>query len=129
MNMFATSNSAARGVRCALRFAVTLLVCSGFNLLLTHADTADLKPADRARFTARAKEIFAEAEKLHAASPTNTDAAWKFSRAAFDRADYSTNDAERAAIAVQGIDACRKVLVRDSKSAPAHYYLGMDLGQ
>jgi tetratricopeptide (TPR) repeat protein len=42
---------------------------------------------------------------------------------------HATNNAERAALAVQGIDACRQALAHDPKSAPAHFYLGMNLGQ
>lgn len=63
------------------------------------------------------------------AEPTNAVAAWEFARACFDRAEYATNDTERVAIAEQGIAACRQLIARDAKSAPAHYYLGMNLGQ
>lgn len=61
--------------------------------------------------------------------PTNHVAIWEFARAGFDRAEFATNDTERAALAVLGIDACRKLIARDPKSAPGHYYLGMNLGQ
>ena len=36
---------------------------------------------------------------------------------------------QRAALAEQGIAACRQAIARESNSAPAHYYLGMNLGQ
>ena len=56
-------------------------------------------------------------------------AAWQFARACYDFADFATNDTERATLAVQGIAACRQLLARQPKSAPGHYYLGMNLGQ
>lgn len=69
------------------------------------------------------------AQKRFETEPTNSTVAWEFARAAFDRAEFATNDTERAALADQGISACQGVLTRDPKSAPAHYYLGMNLGQ
>lgn len=83
----------------------------------------------RARFAARAAERFAEAQARFKASPTNVMVAWEFARAAFDRAEFATNHAERAALGEQGIAAARQALARDSNCAPAHYYLGMNLGQ
>lgn len=67
--------------------------------------------------------------KAYEAEPTNNVAAWKFAHAAFARGEFATNDTERAAIAVQGISACRKVIQRDPKCAEAYYYLGLNLGQ
>ncbi len=60
---------------------------------------------------------------------TNTEAGWLLGRATFDRADLATNDVERASFAEQGIAACEAGVAHDPKSAPAHYYLGMNLGQ
>jgi tetratricopeptide (TPR) repeat protein len=85
--------------------------------------------AQTASFAARAREIFVGAQKRLLAEPTNAVAAWEFARACFDRAEYATNDAERAIVAEQGIVACRRLLARQTGSAPAHYYLGMNLGQ
>ena len=87
---------------------------------------AEVKPAS---FAVRAREIFAAAQKRHLAEPTNAVAAWEFARACFDRAEYATNDTERVIIADQGIAACRRLVARQTGSAPAHYYLGMNLGQ
>jgi hypothetical protein len=52
--------------------------------------------------------------------------AWQAGRAAFDHAEFATNDARRSAIAAEGITACRLSLAR-SNSAPAHYYLALNL--
>jgi hypothetical protein len=59
-------------------------------------------------------------------NPTN---AWQFARAAFDFAEFSTNDTQRADLARQGIAACRALVARDPKIAAGHYYLAMNLGQ
>lgn len=60
------------------------------------------------------------------ANPTN---AWKFGRAAFDYAEFSTNDIQRASLARQGIAACRLAIARNDKIGAGHYYLAMNLGQ
>jgi hypothetical protein len=80
-------------------------------------------------FAQRAAQKYAAAQDRRHAEPTNDVAAWEFARTAFDRAEFATNDTERATLAVQGIAACRESLARDPKSAPAHYYLGLNLGQ
>ena len=41
----------------------------------------------------------------------------------------ATNRTERAEIAEQGVAACQRALTVNSNSAPAHYYLGLNLGQ
>ena len=55
--------------------------------------------------------------------------AWEFGRTCFDLADFATNDTQRAELAKEGIAACRQALAQDTNSAPAHYYLGLNLGQ
>jgi hypothetical protein len=81
------------------------------------------------KFAARAETEFHRAQiqfQSDAGNPTN---AWQFARACYDFADFATDDVERATIAVQGVAACRQLIARDPKSAPAHYYLAMNLGQ
>ncbi len=80
-------------------------------------------------FAARAEVEFHRAQ-IEFQSNTNVSAtAWEFARACFDFADFATNDVERVVIARQGIAACRQLIAREPESAPAHYYLAMDLGQ
>lgn len=95
------------------------------------ASTACADPSNtgKARLVARAREVYSTAQARFEAEPTNVGAAWQFARAAFDRAEFATNDTERATLAGQGITACRGALARDPRSAAAHYYLGMNLGQ
>ena len=59
----------------------------------------------------------------------NVEAAWQFARACFDLAEFKTKNAERADIAQHGIAAAKLAVSRASNSAPAHYYLGMNIAQ
>jgi len=79
-------------------------------------------------FAARAEKAFRLAQ-IQFAQTTNDAAAWQFARACFDFADFAPNDTQRAAIARQGIAACRKLLARETNSAPGRYYLAMNYGQ
>jgi tetratricopeptide (TPR) repeat protein len=80
-------------------------------------------------FAARAEAEFHRAQARFQSATTDSTNAWQFARACYDLADFATNDTQRAAIAIQGIAACRQIIAHEPKSAPAHYYLGMDLGQ
>ena len=80
-------------------------------------------------FAARAGKEFLRRQAALAAAPDDPTNCWQFARACFDWADFATNDAQRADIANQGIEAARHLIARDPKSAAAHYYLGMDDGQ
>jgi|GEM_PF-1409395 len=63
---------------------------------------------------------------------TNTssaEAAWNFGRACFDMSTLQKDTAEEAKYAQEGIDATRAAVTLAPNSAPAHYYLGMDMGQ
>jgi len=94
--------------------------------------TAGIVFADDAQnkiFAARAGAEFHRAQNQFQSHPENPTNAWHFAGTCYDFADFATNDAERAAIANQGIDACRQLLARDPKIAAAHYYLAMNLGQ
>lgn len=85
--------------------------------------------ADPADFAEHIRREYTAAQQRYLAESTNAMAAWTFARASFDRAELATNKTERAAIAQQGIQAGRQLIARDPKSAPGHYYLGMNLGQ
>ena len=83
------------------------------------------------RFNASARfhRLYRESQRHWRQDPHNAEAAWKFARACFDWADLATNDDERAAIAEEGIAASRRALELRPRSAAAHYYLGLNLGQ
>jgi len=80
-------------------------------------------------FAGRAEVEFHRAQRQFQSNTNNPETAWQFARACFDFADFATNKTERAAIANQGIAACRQLIARGTNAAAAHYYLGMDLGQ
>jgi tetratricopeptide (TPR) repeat protein len=78
---------------------------------------------------AEAATQFALARQQSEQDPHNPQAGWQFGRACFDLAEFATNHSQRAQLAHEGITACQKALTVNSNSAPAHYYLGMNLGQ
>ena len=109
------------------RATVCLLGC--LTVLAGLNPTAADVPATKADFAARAERAFRLAQTRYQTAPSDATAAWQFGRACFDSAGYATNNTRRASLAEQGMTACRLALARDSNSAPAHYYLGMNLGQ
>jgi hypothetical protein len=101
-------------------FAAIFLCAAG----IVFADEAQNKI-----FAARAEAEFHRAQIRFQSDTNNSTNVWQFARACYDFADFATNDNERAAIADQGIAACRQSLARETSSAPVHYYLAMNLGQ
>jgi tetratricopeptide (TPR) repeat protein len=76
-----------------------------------------------------AEKEFYRAQAQFQSDKNNPTNAWQFARAAFDFAEFSTNDIQRATLANQGIAACRPLVTREPKLAAGHYYLAMNLGQ
>ncbi len=108
---------------CAQRLG--LWVCSGLLVLAWCRAEAD----PMAETTAYAQGLFQEAQARYRQEPANAKAAWEFGRACFELAECATNHVQRAELANQGIAACRQAIARASNSGPAHYYLGVNLGQ
>ena len=127
--MLATANSWGRLQSGWRGSGWRFLLLAGLGLATIRCGAVDAGSTGHAHLLDRAQQVFNAAQKRFSSEPTNTTAAWEFARAGFERAEFSTNNAERAALAVLGIDACRQALARDAKSAPAHHYLGMNLGQ
>ncbi len=96
------------------------LACWAGGFRALGADSGPLEPA-RARFR--------EAERAYSLHPENLQAAWSLGRACFDLSDIVTARDERAEIAQKGIVACRHALAENPTSAPAHYYLALNLGE
>jgi tetratricopeptide (TPR) repeat protein len=80
-------------------------------------------------FASRFQKTYQMAKARFYAQTNDAEAAWKFGQACFDWADCVTSNAGREEVALQGINACRTLLNRDTNSVPGHYYLGMNLGQ
>lgn len=68
----------------------------------------------------------AVAREVWQKTPADRDAAWQFARACFDLAEI--DDTNRATIASEGIEACRKALQRHT-NAGNYYYLALNFGQ
>jgi hypothetical protein len=80
-------------------------------------------------FAGRAKAEYQRAQAQFQSHTNDPAAAWQFARACYDLNDFITNRAGRADLANEGIAACHQSLARESNSAPAHYYLAIELGQ
>ena len=78
---------------------------------------------------ARSQRLFRQANARWQQDTNALEPAWQFAGACFDRAEYSLNDGERAEIAQLGMTAAHRALHLDPRSAPAAYYLGLNLGQ
>jgi hypothetical protein len=77
----------------------------------------------------RAEKEFLRAQAHYLSATNSATNAWNFARTTFDFCAFATNETQRADIARLGIAACRELLAREPKSAPAHYYLAMNCGE
>lgn len=75
------------------------------------------------------KKAFQESRRRYLSNTNDPEAAWRFARACYDLSDLATSNPEKADFASQGISAAQSAIQKDSNSAPAHYYLAMDIGQ
>jgi tetratricopeptide (TPR) repeat protein len=105
------------------RIGVGLLIGLCGLAVFAEPDTPKSTPASRAA------EVYRVTRRRYEAEPTNAEAAWQFARACFDQGEFAANDDERVDVSNQGIEACRKLILREPKIAAAHYYLAMDLGE
>ena len=82
------------------------------------------------RLTRYYRELYTESKKRFETETNSVEAAWTFAQACFDWADLAAaNDAARAEVAQHGISAARRAIALDERCAPAHHYLGLNLGQ
>jgi len=77
----------------------------------------------------RYRRLYQTEKRRWEQSNTNAEAGWEFARACFDWADLAATDGQRARIAQEGIVAARHAVELEPGSAPARYYLGLNLGQ
>lgn len=130
--MRATSNSGGVGQfaranwrRVGAFWLAGLMVAALLSGRLSAADTNLISTGPAARLG----KNFQEARARFASDSVNLTNAWQLGRASFELAELATNNVTKADIAEQGIAACRQALTHDPKSVPAHYYLGMTIGQ
>lgn len=81
------------------------------------------------KFEPRYSAAYDSAKTDFTKNPASISNAWVFARAAFDLAEFATNETRRAQLAVEGIGAARTAIQSDAKCGPAHYFLAMNLGQ
>lgn len=86
-------------------------------------------PKDFQHHLERFRAAFDTAQARWKQGSNSVQAAWEFGRAAFDWAEFATNDLQRSTVAELGIEACRRAIALDSNQVAAHYYLGLNLGQ
>lgn len=113
-----------RPLESAARLRIAALI-----LLSIPAFCAGADISSPSTIAARAQKAFESARAHYQSAPTNSEAAWRFGQACFDWADLAKNGRQREQIALEGIDACRKLVEREPKSVAGNYYLGMDLAQ
>jgi tetratricopeptide (TPR) repeat protein len=118
--MMATFNSKPRR-------AANWILAAGIFILAAGIALAGEEPAKIS--AAFAKNEFESAQIRFQSDTNNPSNALQFARAAFDFAEFATNNTQRAALANLGIAACRPVVARQPQLAAGHYYLAMNLGQ
>jgi len=120
LNSMRTFRQAGASARQFLGIAVTGVFLCGARAVLaadTNAPTGSLESA------------YQQAHQQFQADTNNADIAWKLARASFDMSTLQKVPAAEAKYAEEGIAAARRSLALNTNSAPAHYYLGMDIGQ
>lgn len=106
--------------RAAVRWEFALVLPWVLGLSLLGADSSLASTAARQFDAARIAQQRA---------PNDPVAGWQFARAAFDWAEFATNDSQRAAIAAEAIRVSRQVVHDQPDLAAGRYYLAMNLGQ
>jgi tetratricopeptide (TPR) repeat protein len=77
----------------------------------------------------RAEQVYLQARIRYEQDRSDMENAWQFGQACFELADVVASNARRARLANEGMDACKAVLERNPKLAPAQYYLALNVGQ
>ncbi|MFM7101503.1 MAG: hypothetical protein ACKO3N_10060 [Verrucomicrobiota bacterium] len=79
--------------------------------------------------TAEAQRRLEGLRRSFADQSTNVTVAWQLGRACFDRAELAGAPAEREALGLEGMRACRRGIELSPTNAASHYYLALNLGQ
>jgi hypothetical protein len=109
--------------RRAVQLVTNGALLAGLSLALARPATAQVD------LSAYAAGRYQAANARYQEKPGDPTANLQFGRACFDLAEFATNNAQRASLANPGIAACRFSVSQMSNSAPAHYYLALNIGQ
>ncbi len=90
---------------------------------------SDDNPADPLQFRTHAEQSLAAAQKLYAAEPTNSVAAWQVGRASFELVTVLGEPKEMEKIINEGIAASRVSVALEPTAAAGHYYLAITVGK
>jgi tetratricopeptide (TPR) repeat protein len=114
------------------RFPGKLSVFGAGFLVWLAVGVADLAAAEESFTPAevrRRTSAYEAAGKAFREGRQDTAVVVEFAQTCFDRAEALPAGPAKAAVAEQGISACRSALERSPANAALHYYLGMNLGQ
>jgi tetratricopeptide (TPR) repeat protein len=117
----------AANVHHTLQLTLGLLVCCG---PIWSAAGAETGAADAfTNVVAWAEAGLTSARRRSAAETTNSTADWELGRACFTWGKLLKDPGAQEKIYTEGVAACRRSLSLDPQAAPAHYYLGMNIGR
>jgi tetratricopeptide (TPR) repeat protein len=108
---------------------LTLTLWIGCVVPRAGAETTDAVTASPTNATALAGKELTTARQLFITEPTNSVAAWQLGRACFTWGKLLKDPGAQEKIYTEGVTACRHSIALDPKSAPGHYYLGMNVGR
>jgi hypothetical protein len=117
------------GVPLAVPSSVPILLAGCLGLFVGMDRTLAEPSAAEAEFATYVQTRFQEAQTAYRKAPAEVSAAWQFARACFELAELATNKTQRASLAEEGIATSQRAISREANSAPAHYYLALNLGQ
>ena len=106
-----------------LRLVLRLFCCLLLPLVGVGAEETN------AIFAKRAEQAYLLAVKDFNTQTNSPQVALAAAIASFDWSEFATNDTQLAEIARQGIQACRRLLAKETNSGAGHYYLAMNLGK
>ncbi len=75
------------------------------------------------------EQLYQSTKEAYRDAPANEESGWRHARACFEWAEFAKANADRAALAEEGIAVSRELIQRFPKNAHGYYYLGMNLGQ
>ena len=93
------------------------------------APSSPTSASPEATFLARAKSAYEAASQSKSTNANKLQASIDLARTAFDYADLAPNDSIRETTANAGIAAAHEALGLRTNSAPAHYYLALNISQ
>lgn len=122
-----TNRLLPRGLKSTTQFArlLALILTAGFVAPIFGQNAASTLGGH----SNRVHQFYIEAAARWQRETGSAEAGAQFARACFERADFSTNDAQRAALAEQGIAASLRAAELDPRAPDPLFQLGRNLGQ